>query len=280
MMTNEPTMPASATKADSNSKKSLKILLVSDIDGDSANKMTEKFVRLSPEIDCILCCGPFSRSSEESGSSVSWSESKEAYAICLANISSMIASFEQIQCRVIYLPSHLDPPTSYNQELHLTPNSINIHNRRMNLVDNLFVAGFTEASENLSDDPDAHIDCEEYESLDEVEVKSSMSAIDNIEAVLSGSNHGQEGIFILKYKFAHTLNHFLFHMTERVSRAGIQFCIIPSVINGESVALPAKWGDMKIIIPCSLRLHGKYKILEFSQNNGTWSLDKIEEQTI
>lgn len=248
-----------------------------DIDGDSANALAEKFVRLTPEIDCILCCGPFTRDAQNQ---VDWAQSKEAYAVALADISSMIASFEQIQCRVVYLPSYLDPPTSFTSQLHLTPNSVNIHSRRMNLVDNLFVAGFTEAPENLSESLDVHKDCEEYESKDEVEVKSGISSIESIEAVLSGSSHGQEGIFVLKYRFAHTLNHFLFHMTERVREAGVQFCVIPPVLSEESVALPSQWGQMKIIVPSSLRLHRKYKILEFSKSTGSWSLDKTEEHHI
>jgi len=262
--------------------KRIRILLVSDIDGDSANAMAEKFVRFDkPDIDCILCCGPFTR---DSGNSVDWTQSKESYAIALADISSMIATFEQIQCRVVYLPSYLDPPTSYNQQLHLTPNSVNLHQRKMNLIDNLFIAGFTEASENLSVELDAHDDSEEYEAKDEVEVKSSTSSIESIEAVLNTSgnnNHGQEeGIFVLKYKFAHTLNHFLFHMSDQVRESGVQFCIIPPVLNEDSVALPQQWGQMKIIVPSSLRLHNKYKILEFSQNSGSWSLDKVEEQHV
>lgn len=53
-----------------------------------------------------------------------------------------IAQIENIVCRVCYLASADDPSSSREKQLHLTPNSVNIHGRTMLLADNLAIGGY------------------------------------------------------------------------------------------------------------------------------------------
>lgn len=278
----------------------------------------------------------------------------------------MIASLEQIQCRVIYLPSGIDPIFSYQEQLYLTPNSVNIHARRMSLFSNLFISGFTETplavmsvnkppsyyqglsnnnSVNMNDDsimlqkvPQGMIEhSEDGEEMEGVEVMSGLTSIQLIEEII---NHGStlssqpvneydgidrpskrnhigstvfelpsssaagvsaatagsaaKGIFVLNYRYTHTLNHFLFHMPELLENAGINICIALSVPapNNASVSgsdssgsdrpgaqsaplhLPARFGSLNIVTPVSLRQTKQYIILNMEQNElSEWVLD-------
>ena len=91
------------------------------------------------------------------------------------------------------------------------------------------------------------------------------------------------GIFVLNYRFAHTLNHVLFHMPEALKDAGINICIIPpSKDTGERVKLPAKLGDFHTVALGSTRLHGHYTVLEISkgQGDGIWAPTLVEFKTL
>ena len=77
--------------------------------------------------------------------------------------------------------------------------------------------------------------------MDGVEVTSGLTSIHIIEQVISEcqpqqlsesslenkkiSSNKPQGIFILNYKYTHTLNHFLFHMPELLEDAGVHVCI-------------------------------------------------------
>jgi Icc-related predicted phosphoesterase len=159
----------------------MRVLITSDVDGDSANYLAERFVSNSIFVDAIVACGPFV------GVSHDWSNTPENQAIAQADIASVIATLEQIQCRVIYLPTSLDPPLSFVSQLHLTPNSINIHARKLNLKDHLFIAGFTESNENL-------LPVEDFENMDDdvdlsgVEVNRGITSIQIIEDMVNSSS--------------------------------------------------------------------------------------------
>ena len=104
--------------------------------------------------------------------------------------------------------------------------------------------------------------------------------------ISTGSSPGtfnKFGIFVLNYRFAHTLNHVLFHMPEALKDAGINICIIPpSKDTGERVKLPAKLGDFHTVALGSTRLHGHYTVLEISkgQGDGIWAPTLVEFKTL
>mmetsp|Transcript_26191 Transcript_26191/g.26436 ORF Transcript_26191/g.26436 Transcript_26191/m.26436 type:complete len:324 (-) Transcript_26191:12-983(-) len=62
-------------------------------------------------------------------------------------------------------------------------------------------------------------------------------------------------IFLLNYKYAHTLNQFLFHHTSLLQRAGVGLCIAPSAMDMEKPPeLPNAIGNIMFAVPKSLRL--------------------------
>ena len=85
------------------------------------------------------------------------------------------------------------------------------------------------------------------------------------------------GIFILDYKYQHTLNHFLFHIPELLQKVGINICIIPTT--NDAIKLPAKLGNLNLINPPSLIKTSKYLILHIEKEdiNEKWNLKRIEE---
>ena len=261
---------------------SLKVLLVFDVDAESCTNLAENFCRNKPIIDLIICCGPFLGADHDNTNNDS-TRSKELQAVANGNIASMLASLEQIQCRVIYCPSGLDPSASSTAQPYLTPNSINIHARKLDLRDDLYVIGFSETNDNL-----AHIDNIDNEDDDEllnVEVSSGMSSIKTIGEIINNSNLAasasnsmhQTGIFVLNYRFTHTLNHVLFHMPELLEAAHISICIIPQA-SDSTLHLPERFGNLSIVSPRSLRSDGSYTVLDLALTEGGdgWGLVKTE----
>jgi hypothetical protein len=186
------------------------------------------------------------------------------------------------------LPGETDPPATLCHQLHLTPNSVNIYARKMKLANNLNVYGFTEKSEDLlgsklPEDVDRSPDSDD--ELDGVQVKSSSTtSIEIIKDLLcpTGSDiptSESNGIFLLDYKFTHTLSHFLFHMTEGLENAGINLCIIPP--NSEdSKRLPKKLGNLHIVVPPSLRSEGGYCVVEMAHDGAKWQVQNVTQKSI
>ena len=158
----------------------------------------------------------------------------------------------------------------------------------MKVVNNLYIYGFTEKSEDLlgsklPDDVDRSPDSDD--ELDGVQVKSSSTtSIEIIKDLLrptsvDTNNDKTNGIFMLDYKFTHTLSHFLFHMTEGLESAGINLCIIPP--NSEdSKRLPKKLGNLHILVPPSLRVEGGYCVVEMVRDGETWQVQNIAHKSI
>lgn len=260
----------------------LRILIVSDLDNASASRLSEKFVPISPQFDAIIVCGPMVHDMTY--------QSKEEQAIALGDIASILAQLENIVCRVVFLPSEEDPPSVLTNQMHLTPNSIGIHGRRLNLTSELFVMGFAERGDNKKNiDPSEPIIGQE--ELENMEIISGLS-INIIQEMLSvreetinekgsletniKSNNSifETGIFVLNYRYAHTLNQFLFHVNNELDAAGIDLCIISSSQNEETTRLPKKLGKLNIAAPKSLR-QGYYTIVELVQHD-KWVVSNIE----
>lgn len=262
----------------------LKILLISDIDIISASLLAEKYIPNLPEFDLVVACGPFTHGNLNSS---------EEIAIAEGDMASTISQLENIVCRVVYLPTEDDPPSSLSKQLHLTPNSVNIHARYMSLKENLFVKGFTEKSQDLKTGKlprDIDRSPESDDELENVEVISSASSVDIINEICTNFDEdnmdnkvnnisNKTGIFILNYKYSHTLNHVLFHMPEILSDNNINICVIPSNTE-ESKRLPQKLGKLNLIVLKSLKDGNNYTILNLVYENLNWNVLSIENCVI
>lgn len=201
----------------------LRLLLCSDVDIVSAARLSEKFVPMAPQFDGVILVGPFIHTPLASD---------EDRAVALGDMASIIAQFENIVCRVIYLPTEADPPNALVEQMHLTPNSVGIHGRKLHLTKELYISAFTEKGEELIEHQtnvrsmkEEDIEEGEYD-LDSVEVSSGIS-ISIIHELLQGkpivdtpstattatvlppANNTEVGMFVLHYHHAHTLNNFL-----------------------------------------------------------------------
>ena len=225
------------------------LLILYDTDIASASLLAEKFVALNVVVDAIVVIGPFIHKDVFKSEDLATAE---------GDMASTIAQLENISCRVIYLPADTDPPNSLVGQLHLTPNSVNIFARRLILRDGLFISGHTETGAHLEGGKiPEHADRSEEsdDELENVEVKNSTSSMSIIKEILQAGDTQQRkemepetaaqqtssssslnndnspfsGIFVMNYKYVHTLNYFLFHMSDDLRDAGVSVCILPHV---------------------------------------------------
>lgn len=267
----------------------LKVLIIADVDIISSGLLAEKYVKKAPVFDMILLCGPFTHRE---------CSSPEEIALVQGDISAVVAQLENIVCRVCYLASEVDPTVVLTEQLHLTPNSINIHARRLPVCDGLFLMGFAETAGNLKETglpEDVDRSAESDEEMEGVGVQSTTSSIEVIEEMLeegTALNAGSSmGMFCLHYKYATTLNHVLFHMPNMTNKAGVKLMVMPPSAQLESEnapsapRLPAKLGPLSIASPGSLRQGGNYCSVSLSLGEeggavGEWKVDSVENLTL
>lgn len=258
--------------------KKVRILFLSDVDIDSATRLSEHFVPKAPQFDACVVCGPFSAESDE----LEERKTREAEAVAVGDMSTTLAQLENIVCRVIYLPSEGDPRSAMNEQLHLTPNSINIHARELPLVDGLNISGLTELQDTLGekttepvmDSGDDPADPDEFGTT----THEKSTGGDTINLLLGdlAKNKDDASIFLLNHKYMHTLNTFLFHKPEMIERAGLVLCVVPRS-DEVTARLPAKLGRTNFLVPKSLRQGGHYSFADFEiTEHGPWTLTGVE----
>lgn len=257
----------------------LRFLLCRDIDNPSSTRIAEKFVPISPCFDGVLLCGPFY------DGLVSTAESR---AVAEADIASVIAQFENVVCRVLYLPSETDPNSCLTEQLHLTPNSVNMHGRQLNLASRLYAMGFTERSNNTKEGKvPASVDRSEAsdDELEDVSVQAglSVSIVQEMLEARSMQNTAElaAGIFVLNYSFAHTLSQVLFHMPGLLESSGLDLLIVSSD-SEEAGRLPAKLGKLSIASLKSLRCGGHYTVVELERENSeaAWHTSSVRTHNL
>ena len=189
---------------------SWKVLILADVDLTCCSALVEEYTMQEIQYDMIILCGPVCYRE---------CETPEQIASVHGDISAIIAQLENIVCRVCLLGSELDPSAVLTEQLHLTPNSVNIHGRSLPLSSGLSLLGFTETSGNLvhgklPEDVDRSADSdEELEAMD-VRFQSSLTSIELINDLLDKARSENEGgtcVFAFHQKYPHTLNHLLFH---------------------------------------------------------------------
>lgn len=250
---------------------SYRFLFCKDVDSQSVSRLTEKYVPNDPIFDAIVVLGPFIHEAMTT---------REEIAVGEGDMSSLIAQFENIVCRVVYLPSETDPTNSLLHQLHLTPNSVNIHARELHLATGLRILGFTEKSSGLENQEHVEDDEDEDNTAD-ITLQSGTSTT-LIKEILEAATPVQSfGIFALSCKYSHTLNQFLFHMPEDLKSSGIKLCLIATE-GDEASRLPSKFGGLSIVGLKSLRDGGHYVVVDLQRNNesGVWSVVKQEAHVV
>ena len=137
------------------------------------------------------------------------------------------------------------------------------------LCNGLFIAGFTEKDETVVNTPVQDMPNDELEEY-EIQTSSSISIIHEMLTSISSSIESAEHksstlpstIFLLNYKYPHTLNHFLFHSTRLLKEAAVSFCIIPRT-RDDDLNLPSELGQLNIIAPLRMKL-GYYTVIELT----------------
>jgi hypothetical protein len=141
----------------------LRILAVADIDLASAAALAEYALHESDlgggNVDLCIACGPFctdqdlptrylqGRSKIRHGQKSPHTRSREETAALEGLMSGALSQLESIVCRVVFLPHPTDPCTTFKkkeQHLRLTPNSVNIHQRWLQLAPGLGCSGYGE----------------------------------------------------------------------------------------------------------------------------------------
>lgn len=286
----------------------LNLLILSDVDADSAISLAEHFVPQSPPpFDAIVLCGPLSHMHISSA---------EEEAVATGDMSSVIAHLENIVCRVLYVPADQDPVKSATQQLSLTPNSVNLHARSLPLSSSLCISGFTEKVGDLTDTEctaQHHTGDDDDSDAAGMQLQSSSCAT-AVEQVLSSSGlccfPGEAtanvagatastasttpppppppapstctspfGIFVFNYKFAHSLNHFLFFQTDVALKARLRLLVIPSFADSNFV-FPKSHSGYAIASPRSLRLLGGYTTAKLSFQEGSWMVDSVQDHIL
>jgi hypothetical protein len=265
----------------------LRLLLVADVSMASVTALSESLVPLPPQFDGIVVIGPFG---------LGRFKTPEETAMALGDMASTVAQLENIVCRVLYLPTESEPDRTLREQLHLTPNSVNIHGRCVNIVNRVQITGFSERNIQSVCNRTTRAD-DEIEEPETLEVMSGVSknAIEsllfggeekrfvNIEAFdededTSGTSTAVDkdlGIFTLHYHYSHTLNNVLFHMNDKIQAAQIKLCIIASSNDQEISRLPTKVGDMTIAPVRSLE-RGYFTSLELIKDDGKWNVGRID----
>jgi hypothetical protein len=268
---------------------SLEVLIVADVDLISSSALVEGYSMSDVHCDMILLCGPVCYRE---------CETPEQIASVQGDISAIVAQLENIVCRVCILGSELDPSAIVTEQLHLTPNSVNIHGRSLSLSTGLSLLGFTETSGNLvqgklPEDVDRSADSDEELEAMNVRVESSLTSVELINDLLDKARSENEGgrcIFAFHQKYPHTLNHLLFHMPEKLKDSGVSLLVTPPVATtseGEAkeIRLPPKLGSLSIASPGSLRRNGEYCTVTLKRTASgasatTWEVHEVKNHNL
>lgn len=283
----------------------ISLLVCYDVDGASASRIADLFVKTSVSYDGIILCGPMTHSVLKS---------QEDQVVASGDMASIIAQLENIVCRVVYLPSATDPIDTCLEQMHLTPNSVNIAARRVDLAKGLFITGFSEHILDMNSEPSVPAkggSADTDGDLEDVSLKASscMSVIKTLvqtraSAKISNSstangnsrsssdsrngevlnNKEETGIFAFNYKYSHSLNELLFYQLDELYASGVQLCIIVScdVSNSETMIPPTKLGNMPLLSPKSLRNGGHYSTvkLKFDSATSRWVPTEIRSDIL
>ena len=255
----------------------LRLLVCHDLDLRCAVHLSDQLIQRSRRFDLVLLCGPFTSALNRIPISA------EEEAIRIADISSIIAQFENVVCRVVFLPSDYDPSKlRSDRQLFLTPNSMGINQSMLPLTPSLGIIGFLEDESMLNHEAPMPFDFDRsQESDDELEgiVIKSSSSVPAIQLLLENVKAAQTSptskLFVLNYKFAASLNQFLYHMPHLTN--DIFLCVLPQV-SENPLNVPLRHGPGTVLLsPKSLRTGGYHYELVLSRNSSGWEVSELVE---
>ena len=239
--------------------------------------LSDHLIQQGRQFDLVVLCGPFTSVLNRIPISA------EEEAVRVADISSIIAQFENVVCRVVFLPSDYDPSKlRSDKQLFLTPNSMGINQSMLPLTPSLCIIGFLEDESMLSHESTLPYDFDRsQESDDELEgiVIRSSSSVPAIQHLLENVKAAQPSpmskIFVLNYKFAASLNQFLFHMPHLTE--DVVLCLLPQVVES-SLNVPLRHGPRTVLLsPKSLRTGGYHYELVLTENSSVWQVSELIE---
>ena len=294
----------------------MKLLVLSDVDVHSTYLLSEKFVPLEPTFDGILCCGPFGCSVEEVRSASTEMENlgisnMSSALAALENIVCRVIYLpsEDDPPKVLLEQLHLTPNSVsiYSRRLALTENlfvtGYTEVSQRLDSDESSSAPGPLEEDsgdwEELGSQlkvgqswaSPAELDIDDILEIGIQKSKEALELIHNsigesIDPVsLELAEKNRRGLFVLNYVYAHTLNQFLFQKSELLQRAGINICIVNNTLRDDAawtdrdsirMRMPAKLGDISIIIPYSLRRDNKYLEVDLELKAGVWHLTSVQ----
>jgi hypothetical protein len=169
----------------------------------------------------------------------------------------------------VYIASASDPEEAIFKELHLTPNSVNIHARWLPLAPGLRIGGYVEKSQIVTNT------LESIEDDDVIAVREGDESISIAREVLESTSGiaaddddvENTSIFVLKAVHAHTVNQLLFFCHEELSQAAVSLCIMPWTPELSETTMNVK--GCSVIFPPSLQVASGYQIVEFKLQEPT-----------
>lgn len=132
---------------------SIKILIIGDLRVVSASRFVDRFITYPPQFHMVLTTGPYlgKKKIQPFVSPQQHVHLDEKISSELSDVASVIVLLENLVCRTVYLASSkTDPSILLTDQLLLTPNSVNIHARRLNIENQLFLIGFSEKYEEYN----------------------------------------------------------------------------------------------------------------------------------
>jgi hypothetical protein len=301
----------------------LRIAIVADVDIPIVNKFAEQFIPYDPQFDMIVLCGPLTH--RECKSAEDLAVIKANISAIIAQLESVVCRVAYLASDLDptdVLTEQLNlTPNSVNIHARCLPldnglfacgfaetrGNLQSGQSLFNADDEDELCEGVEVSSSLSS---VQIISELLDELHACGGQSDISDFVEAEGATPEKNHPDQniltkprtdvmasssnsrsnlcvplGLFALSYKFSFTLNHFLFHIPEQLSKAGVKVAIIAPPC-GEVQALhkpklPTSFGGLQHIVDCgSLRDDGRYAVLTLSKedsSDGSWSVVNVEQ---
>ena len=174
----------------------------------------------------------------------------------------------------MYIASWEDPVDTIFKEMHLTPNSVNIHSRWLKLAPGLRIGGYVERSQissqiinpSINEDSDSPLSStieEGEKSIDIVRELLTGAPVSAIDAAIE-----QTSIFVLRPKYSHTMNQFIFFCDDELKSSGTSLCIVPASSEVAEASVPVmtiNGSDYSrtILFPSILKTVYNYCIVEY-----------------
>lgn len=199
------------------------------------------------------------------------------------NFETIMCQFGNMFKKVLYL--------SDDGEVSDLTNSINVNGRMYLLHEMLYIAGYDEFATELKDMNAVLDDILDDDMLEDQQmirenfiINTAEKTTETISKLLYSTSkvtndvNGPAGIFLLRYKYTHSLNKFLFY-PDTSNTDSVKLLIVPSM-SDEATRLPRTYSNLHILVPKSYNTTGSYytATMEFMENK--WSVSTIIDNKV